>query len=120
MQVVKTRLQLQGELQQRVAKNKRTYRGVWHAFKTIISTEGPLAIQKGTGALGNATDRSLALRRDSRANAHARRTPPGLFPAAAYQFCMNGMRYAPVCRSPDLCVCGPLTKRVRGCVVCVV
>jgi hypothetical protein len=49
VQVVKTRLQLQGELQQRVAKNKRTYRGVWHAFKTIISTEGPLAIQKGTG-----------------------------------------------------------------------
>ncbi|ELR17603.1 solute carrier family protein [Acanthamoeba castellanii str. Neff] len=62
IEVVKTRLQLQGELQQRVAKNKRTYRGVWHAFKTIISTEGPLAIQKG------------------------------LFPAAAYQFCMNGMR----------------------------
>jgi len=62
VQVVKTRLQLQGELQQRVAKNKRTYRGVWHAFKTIISTEGPLAIQKGTRARGAGTgqcDRSV-------------------------------------------------------------
>jgi len=45
--VVKTRLQLQGELQRYVAKNQRTYRGVWHAFKTIITTEGPLALQKG-------------------------------------------------------------------------
>jgi len=62
IEVVKTRLQLQGELQRYVAKNQRTYRGVWHAFKTIITTEGPLALQKG------------------------------LFPAAAYQFCMNGTR----------------------------
>lgn len=46
--VVKTRLQLQGELQQRVARDKRTYRGVWHAFRTIVATEGPFAIQKGT------------------------------------------------------------------------
>jgi len=60
--VIKTRLQLQGELQQRVAKDKRTYKGVFHAFKTIVTTEGPLALQKG------------------------------LFPAAMYQFCMNGMR----------------------------
>lgn len=44
---MKTRLQLQGELQQRVSKDKRTYKGVWHAFRTIITTEGPPAIQKG-------------------------------------------------------------------------
>lgn len=40
-------MQLQGELQQRVSKDKRTYRGVWHGFRTIITTEGLFAIQKG-------------------------------------------------------------------------
>jgi len=58
-EVVKTRLQLQGELALSAAK---PYKGVAHAFVTIIKHEGITAIQKG------------------------------LFPACCYQFTMNGIR----------------------------
>lgn len=48
LEVVKTRMQLQGELQ---AKGKFTvhYRNVFHAFYTVARHEGLCALQKGIG-----------------------------------------------------------------------
>jgi len=66
VEVVKTRLQLQGELS---ISHQRPYKGVFHAFFTIISKEGITGIQKG------------------------------LVPGMAYQLVMNGTRlglYGPI------------------------
>ena len=46
MDVVKTRLQLQGELRARSESNMR-YRGIFHAVYVIAKNDGPLALQKG-------------------------------------------------------------------------
>lgn len=43
LEVVKTRLQLQGEL---AMSSKRPYKGTLHAFYVISKTEGILAVQK--------------------------------------------------------------------------
>ncbi|KAL6062360.1 Solute carrier family 25 member 34 [Balamuthia mandrillaris] len=62
LEVVKTRLQLQGELTEAKAAAKRPYRNVFQGLWLIARTEGLLAIQKG------------------------------LVPASVYQFVMNGTR----------------------------
>lgn len=44
--VIKTRQQLQGELE-RSTTNKLPYRGLWQAIKSIIKAEGVVGLQKG-------------------------------------------------------------------------
>jgi solute carrier family 25, member 34/35 len=52
MEVIKTRLQLDGE-GAKVAKSERQYRGIGHAFTSILRTEGLRGLQSGlTPALG--------------------------------------------------------------------
>lgn len=46
MDVVKTRLQLQGELKAKADTSTR-YRGIFHALFVIARTDGVLALQKG-------------------------------------------------------------------------
>lgn len=46
MDVVKTRLQLQGELRSRSETTTR-YRGIFHALYVIARADGALALQKG-------------------------------------------------------------------------
>lgn len=46
MDVVKTRLQLQGELRAR-SEHMTRYRGIFHALFVIAKTDGVLALQKG-------------------------------------------------------------------------
>ena len=46
LEVVKTRMQLQGELQAR-GTYARHYRNVFHAFYTIAKVDGIMALQKG-------------------------------------------------------------------------
>uniref|UniRef100_A0A2A4J6U6 Mitochondrial carrier protein n=1 Tax=Heliothis virescens TaxID=7102 RepID=A0A2A4J6U6_HELVI len=46
MDVVKTRMQLQGELRARTESNTR-YRGIFHALYVIARADGALALQKG-------------------------------------------------------------------------
>ena len=46
MDVVKTRLQLQGELRARTEANTR-YRGIFHALYVIARADGAMALQKG-------------------------------------------------------------------------
>ncbi|PVU88588.1 hypothetical protein BB559_005521 [Furculomyces boomerangus] len=48
--VVKTRLQLQGELSRIDSNSPRPYRNVPQAFWVILKNEGPFALQKGLGA----------------------------------------------------------------------
>jgi len=62
LEVVKTRLQLQGELIARDSTQPRIYKNVFHGFYLILKTEGIRGIQKG------------------------------LFTAACYQATMNGIR----------------------------
>lgn len=62
IEVVKTRLQLQGELQSRAVQQTKVFRNPIQAFYLISKTEGIKGIQKG------------------------------LVPAVAYQFTMNGFR----------------------------
>ncbi|XP_045445873.1 solute carrier family 25 member 35-like [Melitaea cinxia] len=46
MDVVKTRLQLQGELRARTEHSAK-YRGIFHALYVIAKNDGPIALQKG-------------------------------------------------------------------------
>lgn len=46
MDVVKTRMQLQGELKARTEHSAR-YRGIFHALYVIAKADGALALQKG-------------------------------------------------------------------------
>lgn len=49
--MIKTRQQLQGELQSSTTKNP--YSSIWHSIRTIIKAEGVLGLQKGLpSALG--------------------------------------------------------------------
>lgn len=45
--VIKTRQQLQGELQKHVKNTKQPYGTQWSAIKTIVKSEGLLGLQKG-------------------------------------------------------------------------
>lgn len=45
--VIKTRQQLQGELQKEVIGKNQLYRSGWSAIKTIIKSEGIVGLQKG-------------------------------------------------------------------------
>lgn len=45
--VIKTRQQLQGELQQHVRNKKQPYGNQWRAIKSIVKAEGIMGIQKG-------------------------------------------------------------------------
>lgn len=46
--VIKTRQQLQGELQKSVNPTKELYRSGWSAITNIIKSEGITGLQKGT------------------------------------------------------------------------
>lgn len=46
--VIKTRQQLEGELQKRVKNTKQPYGTQWQAIKTIVKSEGLAGLQKGT------------------------------------------------------------------------
>ncbi|PVU89119.1 hypothetical protein BB561_003635 [Smittium simulii] len=48
-EVVKTRLQLQGELMKSDPKTPKVYKSVSQAFWTILKNEGPMALEKGLG-----------------------------------------------------------------------
>lgn len=45
--VIKTRQQLQGELQKHVKNQKELYATQWSAIKTIVKSEGLVGLQKG-------------------------------------------------------------------------
>lgn len=45
--VIKTRQQLQGELQQQIKGTKQPYGSQWQAIKSIVRSEGLLGLQKG-------------------------------------------------------------------------
>lgn len=45
--VIKTRQQLQGELQKHIKDTSQPYRTQWSAIKTIVKSEGVLGLQKG-------------------------------------------------------------------------
>lgn len=46
--VIKTRQQLEGELQKHVKHTKLPYGTQWQAIKTIVNSEGLVGLQKGT------------------------------------------------------------------------
>lgn len=46
--VIKTRQQLQGELQQQIRGAKQPYGSQWQAIKSIVRAEGLPGLQKGT------------------------------------------------------------------------
>lgn len=45
--VIKTRQQLQGELQKHIKDTKQPYGSTWSAIKTIVRSEGLVGLQKG-------------------------------------------------------------------------
>lgn len=45
--VIKTRQQLQGELQKQVKPKNQLYKSGWTAIKTIVKSEGISGLQKG-------------------------------------------------------------------------
>lgn len=45
--VIKTRQQLEGELQKHVKHTKQPYGTQWQAIKTIVKSEGLIGLQKG-------------------------------------------------------------------------
>ena len=64
MEVVKTRLQLQGEMQELLGETSKKKLGFFQTFSSIVRNEGLMAIQRG------------------------------LIPAYGYNFCMNGVRFS--------------------------
>lgn len=45
--VIKTRQQLQGELQHQITSAKQPYGSQWQAIKSIVRSEGLVGLQKG-------------------------------------------------------------------------
>lgn len=45
--VIKTRQQLEGELEKQIKNTKRLYGTQWQAIKTIVQSEGIVGLQKG-------------------------------------------------------------------------
>lgn len=91
--VIKTRQQLQGELQKHVKHTKQPYGTQWQAIKTIVKSEGLIGLQKGATFFYFLIYYFVVENVDLSFLFYVSLRPKlGLIPALTFQFVMNSTR----------------------------